>query len=374
MCTTFGWPKPTGPYPVGITAWQIADRLRPDPFAAPEAAGPRAVMVNVWYPAEAAPGARPLGGTVGFPEGGVAYPRPPITLLTRAEPLPATLRRLAARYALPGAALHQVTHLNTFALPEAAPAHGGERWPVLLFSHGHGLENTVSGSFLCEALASHGYAVLSVSHPGESLATVFPDGRISALSFDNPRLDLEARLNEIESTAGAWGPLAAHSLDVWTADLSLVLDALDRHAAPGADNPLGALAGCLDIGRVGALGAGFGGSAAEACAARNRRISAAACLGGRIAPGPTLSPECPSLLVLGEGQRVEAAATHVVRLDGARPLHFTGAALWFPLLAQLAEFDSGRVYLHYKALAAHTLQFFDWYLRGRGDPAALPAQ
>ncbi len=366
MCNLFGWPQPTGPFPVGTTAWHFVDPLRVDPFAAEGAAGPaglRALMVNVWYPAAPGQAIKRLNGTVGFPEGGVAYPRPPLTLLTRASPLPNTLRRLVGHFKLPGAALHQVTHLNAFALPEAAPAASGTPWPVILFSHGYGLENAVSGSFLTESLASHGYVVVSVSHPGESLATVFPDGRVAALDFDNPRLDLETRLAEVEASEGAWGLRAAQSLDLWAGDLAFVLNELERLSKPGVGNPIGSLAGQLDLANVGALGVGFGGTAALELAARDTRISAVASLGGRFA-GPASVEERPSLFVAGNAQTAGWSPAHAITLPGARPLHFTGAALWFPLLEQVADFNAGSIYGHYKAINNHALAFFDRHLRG----------
>jgi predicted dienelactone hydrolase len=334
-------------------------------------------MANAWYPALAGQAIKRLSGTVGFPEGGLAYPRPPLTLLTRAGPLPNTVRRLVEHFKLPGAALHQVTHLAPYALPEAAPAASDAAWPVVLVSHGYGLDNAVSESFLTEGLASHGYVVISVSHPGESLATVFPDGHIACLDFDNPRLELETRLGEIEATAGPWGPRAAHSLNVWAEDLRFVLNELERLNGASTATPLGSLAGRLDLAHVGALGVGFGGSAAVALATQDSRITAVACLGGRVAPGSESSAECPSLHVVGEGQDPGAgwSPAHAITLSSARPLHFTGAALWFPLLAQLADFDAGSVFAHYKALNAYSLEFFNRNLRGlEGELRELPSQ
>jgi hypothetical protein len=378
MCNFFGWSKPSGPFPVGLTAWHFVDPLRADPFAVEGEAGPaglRALMANVWYPAQASPGAKRLGGSVGFPEGGLAYPRPPLTLLTRAGPLPNTLKWLVERYRLPGAALHQVTHLNTYALPEAAPALGDERWPVLLFSHGYGLENTVSNSYLTEALTSHGYVVVSVSHPFESLATVYPDGRVVTLDVDNPRLELPARLEEIESGAGPWGQRAAQSLSLWVDDLRFVLDTLGQSNTPGVDNPLAGLAGRLNLDHVGALGVGFGGSAAMEFAARDARVSAAASLGGRVAPGSAAISERASLLLAGQTPAVPNgwSPTHTFALQGAKPLHFTGVALWFPQLEQVADFEAGSLYAYYKALNGSALAFFDRALKSKDTawPAGL---
>jgi len=369
MCTQFGWPKPSGPHLVGTAAWQVVDARRIDPFAAGAAdAGPgglRALMVNAWFPTEAAEAGR-LGGTVGFPEGGVLYPRPPFTLLGRQGPLPNTLRQLVAHHRLPGAALNQITHLTTFARPDAPPAAGP--WPLVLFSHGYGLENALSSSYLMETLASHGYWVLSVSHPGESLATLYPDGRLVALDFDNPRLNLAARLAQIRAEAEPWGELAAESLALWTADLRAVLDDLERLNAPGLNQ---SYAGLLDLSRIGAFGVGLGGSAALALAADDGRVRAVASLDGRWSPTaagawPVISQP---VLALGRGGPTPPAALALtLTLKGAQPLHFTGAALWFPLVAQLADFEAGSVYRYQQALNAYPLAFFNRHLRGQAAP------
>ena len=370
MCTLFGWPKPTGPHPVGTQAWPLVDPLRADPLVTAGPGGLRTLMVNAWYPAanaEGGPAGSRLGGTVGFPEGGVLYPRPPFTLLARQGPLPATLRRLVEHHALPGAALSQITHLTTHARAGAPLAAGP--WPVILFSHGYGLENALSNSYLFETLASHGYVVLSVSHPGESLATIYPDGRLAALDVDDPQLDFAARLAEIRAESGPWGQRATESLARWTADLQTVLADLERLNAPGPDN---AWAGQLDLTQIGALGVGLGGSAALALAAADPRVKAVAALDSRWAPsfGETAAPALsqPALLLGRGGAGPTPPGALALTLRGARPLHFTGVSLWFPLLAQLADFDSGNVYRHLQALNAYTLAFFERALRGAPAP------
>jgi hypothetical protein len=380
MCVLFGWPKPSGPYAVGVTAWHFIDPLRADPFAAEVgSAGPgglREVLAVVWYPAEAAgvAGKAGLGGTIGFPEGGVCYPRPPFTLLSRQAPLPQTLRRMVEHYRLPGAALSQVTHLASHAVPEAPPADSSAPWPVLLYSHGYGLENALSSSYQMEALASHGYVAVSVAHAGESLATVYADGRLVALDAANPRLDFDARLAEVSAAAGAWGPLAAQSLTLWAEDLDFVLKEIARHNARVVDNPLGALGGRLDLERVGAWGVGFGGSAAAVLCAREPRCKAAASLGGRLAPmmGSALpAPARPLLLASGDSEPDGGAGgqpVYMLKVGGARPLHFSGVAMWFPLLAQLADFEAGPVYRYQRAINAYLLAFFGQHLRGEAAP------
>jgi hypothetical protein len=225
-----------------------------------------------------------------------------------------------------------------------------------------------------EELASHGYVVVSVAHPGESLATLFPDGRLVALDAANPRLDFEARLAEVSAGDGAWGPLASQSLTLWADDMRFVLDAMARHNAAAVDNPLGGLAGRLDLGRVGGWGVGFGGSAAVELGGREPRCLAAASLGGRLAPmmGGEQSRLARPLLVAsgddGPDGNAGGQPAYTLKLSGARPLHFSGVAIWFPLLAQLADFEAGPVYRYQRAINAYLLSFFGRHLRGEAAP------
>ena len=143
MCTLFGWPKPTGPYKVGLTTWLIADPSRLEPFQ-PGSPGPREFMAHVWYPAQPGPKDDPLGGNVAFPEAGVWHPRPAVTLVMRQGALPDTLRQLIGRFNLPALAYNQVTFARAHAYPEApvaaSPARANTE-EIPIFSGRHGPRN-----------------------------------------------------------------------------------------------------------------------------------------------------------------------------------------------------------------------------------------
>ena len=285
MCTLFGWSKPSGPYAVGLTAWHLEDVRRPDPFQA-EPAGPREWMAQVWYPAAPAPDAKTLGGTVAFPEAGVWYPRPPGPLVTRQEPVASTLRQLIPRYGLPSLAFHQVTHLQTHAYPEAPFASAAAPAPLLLFSPGYYIETLTSSSALLEELASHGYVVASLSHPGQSFVTVFPDGRSVGMDLGHPRRAADS---------AALGPLDEASLALWLDDARLVLDEAQRRGLPGSGD---LLAGQVDLGRAGVFGVALGGRlAAELCR------SDARCVAGISLDGRSGAVDRPFLFVYSEGNR-----------------------------------------------------------------------
>jgi hypothetical protein len=61
-------------------------------------------------------------------------------------------------------------------------------------------------------------------------------------------------------------------------------------------------------------------------------------------------------------------AAYQVTLRGAHPMDLTGAALWFPMLAELTDFKAGNVYQFQRSLNASCLAFFDRHLRGQAAP------
>ena len=87
--------------------------------------------------------------------------------------------------------------------PSRSVAAAAAPFPVLVFSHAYWLESATSHSYLMEELASHGYVVASLSHPYESLTTVFPDGRLVGLDLANPTIDAEQRFAQIAALADA---------------------------------------------------------------------------------------------------------------------------------------------------------------------------
>ncbi|MBO4368276.1 MAG: hypothetical protein J5859_06150, partial [Clostridia bacterium] len=62
-----------------------------------------------------------------------------------------------------------------------APRPDGERYPLIMFSHGLGSYRE-GNSFLCIDLASHGYVVISVAHSLDGICTEFDDG--TSVPFD----------------------------------------------------------------------------------------------------------------------------------------------------------------------------------------------
>jgi dienelactone hydrolase len=242
-------PAPTGRHQVGVTALHLVDADRPDPW--PDAVGrPREVMISVHYPAldvrdhpvapQLTPGAAamlPLFRPWAYPHlpaGGVDW----------------------------GATL---THSHV-----DAPAQPVRR-PVVLYSPGL-TDPRAYGTQTVEELASRGYVVVSIDHPGETFAVDLPGG---------PRpIGLPGRP---DTDPQLYRAVIATRL----ADTQLVLDRLQVLAAGGNPDAEGRalpanLGRALDLRRLGMYGQGLGGTiAAEAMYEdRARRIDAAIDLEG----------------------------------------------------------------------------------------------
>jgi predicted dienelactone hydrolase len=266
-------PAPTGPWPIGTTTYEASDAKR---GSAPDGTDtPRVLMIHAWYPAS---------GTAGA---GAPY--------LRDERAQAELRRnnpvLAGRLLVEDV----VTHARLDA--PVATISGGI--PVLVFSHGY-LSLPGDYTALMEDLASHGYAVFSITHPYETAATTIGGGRV-ATSFgaaglnDVTRGVLAEWHDEDSVSAAVTGaadrasaeralrdylgriPKSTAALERWVEDTRVATDRIAALAAPGSG---ARLAGKLDLKRLGAFGHSMGGITSAAFCARDSRCRAAINLDG----------------------------------------------------------------------------------------------
>lgn len=241
-------PRPTGPYPVGAAELHLVDTRRRDPW---DAARRREVMVGVRYPAAAA-GSRP---------------RAPYMSPGAAELFG---KGAAEVLGLPPDTVDWAG-VRTHARLGADVSQRAGRTPVLLFTPGMYNERSL-GTSMAEQLASAGFTVVTVDHPGEAHAVEFPDGRVVG-----PAPDLE----QMEDQSAQW----QRALDIRVADLRFVLDQLGLLARGGNPDagqrglPRG-LAGALDLRRVGAYGHSMGGTAVAMAMHQDRRLRAGVNLDG----------------------------------------------------------------------------------------------
>lgn len=232
--------EPTGTWGVGRASVELVDRER----TLPGSSAPRRLMLHIWYPTDppgSATATLPYMEGLGRARGSVTDGE--LALLEMAE-----------------------THSTAAAL--AVPTSG--RFPVLLFSHGE-QTNAFLYSNLHEDLASRGYVVVGVDHPGPALFVAYPDGSVALYSEDAESL--------------------SHRVAERAADLRFVRDRIRTLVAGG--QRLGDVAS----GRVGSFGHSAGGIAsalmcqqpplADACINLDGRLDAAPFVASAGVPVPS---------------------------------------------------------------------------------------
>jgi dienelactone hydrolase len=329
----FRLPAPTGPHLVGTRTMQV------------KASG-RDVVVQVWYPAAAS--------------------RNPFAAYRRREE---TTRLSSYQDVLP-----------TNSRLDAPMAEGS--FPVLLFSPAWGGRRT-QNTYLVEDLASHGYVVAAMDHPGNSGQTLYRDGHVDEPATGDAMDFAKLSLNQVNANG-------TKELERETADEIGVLDALDAMNRDAASP----FYGRLDMTRVGALGHSFGGAVGAEAAIEDNRIKAVLDLDGSLfgrmqreglpkplmfieedlpvyPPGSTRSAadRINDALNASDLEAMKKFGAYRVFLHGSTHESFTDYSLFSPL-ARLSGVGRIPKYREYAIIRAYTLAFFDKALRG-ADPALL---
>ncbi|MGW3233100.1 alpha/beta hydrolase family protein [Kitasatospora sp. NPDC001095] len=273
VTTRIELPRPTGPFAVGQEVLHLVDRNRPDPWV--PSAGPRQLMVSMYYPAHA----------------GTGTPAPYMT--------PAAARALLDGK-LPGNTIptEAVSGTRTWAETGARPQGG--HYPLVVLSPGFTMPRA-SLSSLAEDLTSRGYVVALVDHTYENTGTTFPDGRTLPC-------DLCGKLR----TQEAWAGLDASRAK----DVSFVIDQLTDRPHPAWRH-----AHLIDRDRIAMAGHSAGGAATVPALLTDDRIRAGVDLDGSM---DYLVPESgiggkPYLMVghpLPDGAEDDSWIKSWPRLDG----------------------------------------------------------
>lgn len=222
----FRLPQPTGEYPVGTVVMHLSDPNRMEMHAGARP-GNREVVVQWWYPSKTRKGRR------------AKYRRWRETTL------------LSSYQAV----------LDVHALDSPPPAEG--KFPVIVHNPGwHGLRNRNTCIF--EELASHGFAVASLSHPWNSSSVELSDGIVAD---PDHTIDMGFSRHHYIPLAERFA-MAEAELIVHTEDTRFVLDEMQRRAQ-SSDEPL---AGHLMLDCVGSAGYSFGGAVASELAIEDPRV------------------------------------------------------------------------------------------------------
>ncbi|MEV8371398.1 alpha/beta hydrolase [Kribbella sp. NPDC056861] len=220
-------PAPTGRHRTGVRTLHLIERGRPDPW---DGSADRELMLTVFYPAAATRG----------------YRLAPQMTPRAAE----SFKGFGAWYHhLPAGVDWAATRTHSYA--DAPPLPG--RRPVVLYSPG-GTDPRTLGTGLAEELASHGYIVVTIDHPGETSEVEFPNGRLRQLDMP-PTAPMDPVLSRLMLTTRF-------------ADVRFVLSQLPR-IAPAAD-----------LRRIGIYGHSAGGATASQALYDNRQVKSAINLEG----------------------------------------------------------------------------------------------
>ncbi len=338
MTVTPQLPEPTGPHAVGVTPVYLKDAARPDPWAV--GVNARELMVSLWYPA--APSNRPRA-----------------RYMTAAE----SRIQLTSR-GIDGVPPEALSTVRTHAVSDATPVGRPHALPLVVLSPGfNGSRSALTA--LAEDLASHGYAVAGIDHTYESLATAFPDGRVTT------GLAREAR----RRGPGFWEKVVTGR----AADVSFVLDELTSARLPWPG------AGLIDRSRIAMAGHSIGGAAALAAMLADSRLRAGLDMDGTLpvpVPDPGLSR--PFLFLGKQSNYTPGSGGSVTTWERDWPL-LTGPKRWLlvagavhasftdlGLLADQVGIDIGATLPGGRSLditRAYVRAFFDQHLQAR--PQAL---
>ncbi|MBB2743029.1 UNVERIFIED_ORG: putative dienelactone hydrolase [Microbispora rosea subsp. rosea] len=327
-------PEPTGPRPVGTTSLHLKDNSRVDPWVPGVKA--RELMVSLWYPAKSRKGKRAPYMTAKESE----------LILKGGE--------------ITGVPYDALSRTRTNALSDAEPAGREHSLPLVVLSPGF-TEPRSSLTALAEELASRGYVVAGIDHTYESLATTFPDGRVTTCVACEAPKDQEF-----------WNTVGRSR----AADVSFVLDELI-----GA-HPKWKGAALIARSRIAMAGHSAGGASTIAAMLQDARIRAGIDMDGTtFAPIPASGLSRPFLFLGTQAMhspggkdttwdRDWARLTGWKRwlvVSGAEHVSFTDTAL---LVEQLGIYRNPGLpgARAVEITRSHVAAFFDLHLRHRSQP------
>lgn len=349
-------PAPSGPYAVGRVAYDWTDRSRADPFA-PSQNARRELVVWIWYPATATPGAKP----------GPYLPA-------------AWARALEEGHGLGDVLFQSYDAVRAHAIVRAAFSPRRTRYPVLILEPGLG-RIAPDYTTLAEDLASHGYVVAGITPTYSASVVVFPDGRtvqsVPGATAEDPSY----------TTPAAMRRGLNRLMTVWARDVVFVMNRLSRMDAANGSMFRGRLA----LARMGVFGHSFGGAtAAQVCSADVRCKAGIDIDGDPYGSVTTTGLAVPFMFIHSETQGASDCYSHpcvnsdrdlramlrgtpagagfILSIKGTRHFNFTDDAVLFsPLLRPMGLLGSISGARGLRITAAYVRAFFDTYLEHKSS-------
>src|SRR5277367_2479909 len=340
---------PTGPYAVGTHEYLWIDQARPDPFTKDPKVR-RHLIVRVWYPAEAVPGAEKS-----------KYILDPNEFSEKSD-----YRSFAG--------------VKTNAITDAPLAKSKDPFPVLVYQPGGGTQRFI-GTFETEELASRGYVIVSADHPGFSETVLFPDG----VAFKPDQHLAPAETGDFrKDVEKSWGWLNDEVFPTWTADASYTLDKIEELNKTSGQ----IFYRQIDLTRIGMFGWSFGGATAVQMSIDDPRVKAvvdqdgqlfgAARKKGTSRPlmlmhhgGEDKAPKPEQQAILNEyiaqtevwdRSMIEHSTSDRYEVTIAKTQHGHFSDFMLAISPDKGELDARR---GHAIVVVYTLAFFDKYLRGQ---------
>ncbi|QFU76616.1 hypothetical protein EY643_13655 [Halioglobus maricola] len=265
-------PHPDGSFQVGVVDFVIEDESRPGLQGAPHSS-PRKLLVRAYYPADS----------------DVTANVEPYMTAQEAEAVASGETALGE----PGVLNKHLQHIPTHTYRRVSAASG--RFPVVIRSNGFS-SHVASSTILHTHLASHGYVVFSLTHPGDMSAVVYPDGSVHPIAKEtlasmSKRHHQKKRVGEQlpppieehffdtlwrDTEQFNWVRLAPEGMHrshaTWMADIGFLADQLFANQLPADAMKLLPDLALQDLAFA---GTSFGGTASVAACHRDSRCRAA---------------------------------------------------------------------------------------------------
>lgn len=263
----FTLPKPAGSYAVGLKYFHLIDENRRDPFL-DSSTKKRELMIKIYYPAKE------------------DASKPFSRYFHNSSKL---LRLLTTGFGMPAFLFDHLNLVKTNSKDDLQLSDQGQKFPVILFSHGAGTTMEVQTS-QSQDLASHGYIVVAIDHTYVSAATVFPERIVS-------HKEATTDFNAVEP--------AEIITQIMADDAAVVIDTL-AELNDGKLDPM--FKGRLDLAKIGAIGHSVGGAVAYNLALNDSRVKAAIDLDGVvfITPKGDSKDVTPFLMLANDRYHVQA--------------------------------------------------------------------
>lgn len=234
----FNLPKPDGLYKVGTQTFHFIDNDREETFTE-DKNDKRELMVQIWYPAQ----------NTESKKHEMLFPDNKQTFKKYKEAYSTELK-------IPQFVFDYWKYIGSNAFENADIMQSSKPYPLVIICHGMGTSRILHSS-QAEELASHGFIVAAIDHTYNTIATAFPDGRVTGYKA-------ELTLNDFYSSTSRVG-------DIWTEDVNFVINQMEKLNSGGRAVKFKEK---IDLNNIGIMGHSFGGATAFNAFYNNKKIKA----------------------------------------------------------------------------------------------------